>query len=41
MMQGDWMGNWGSGYMGGASGLWMTLVVILVIVGIVAVMRKK
>ncbi len=41
MMQGDWMGNWGSGYMGGTGGLWMTLVVILVIVGIVAVMRKK
>jgi hypothetical protein len=41
MMQGDWMGNWGSGYMGGAGGLWMILVVILVIVGIAAVIRKK
>lgn len=41
MMQGDWMENWGNGYMGGAGGLLMILVVILVIVGIVAFIRKK
>ena len=41
MMQGDWMGSWGTGSMGGWGGLWMILVVILVIVGIVAVIRKK
>ena len=41
MMQGDWMGNWGTGYMGGAGGLLTILVVILVIVGIAAVIRKK
>jgi hypothetical protein len=41
MMQGDWMGSWGTGFMGRWGGLWMALVVILVIVGIVAVIRKK
>ncbi|MBU1689160.1 MAG: hypothetical protein KJ958_08350 [Gammaproteobacteria bacterium] len=41
MMQGNWMGGWGTGYMGGGGGFWMILVVILVIVGIVAVIRKK
>lgn len=41
MMQGDWMGGWGTGSMGGWGGLWMTLIVIAVIVGIVAVIRKK
>jgi uncharacterized membrane protein len=41
MMQGDWMTGWGIGSMGGWGGLWMTLIVILVVVGIVAVMRKK
>jgi hypothetical protein len=35
------MTGWGTGYMGGWGGLWMTLIVILAIVGIVAVMRKK
>lgn len=41
MMQGNWMGSWGTGYMGGGGGFWMILVVILAIVGIVAVIRKK
>jgi len=41
MMQSDWMGGWGTGSMGGWGGLWMVLVVIAVIVGIVAVIRKK
>jgi hypothetical protein len=41
MMRGDWMGSWGTGYMGGAGGLWVTVVVILAVVEIVAVMRKK
>ena len=40
-MQGDWMGSWGSGHMGGGGGLWMALVVLVVIVGIFAVIRKK
>jgi len=41
MMKGDWMGSWGTGHMDGGGGLWMILVVILVIAGIVAVIRKK
>ncbi|MHB1332004.1 MAG: hypothetical protein ACYCY1_05360 [Sulfuriferula sp.] len=41
MMRSDWMGSWGNGYMGGWGRLWMILAVILVIVGIVAVIRKK
>ena len=36
MMEG-WMGNWGTGSMGGWGGLWMIVVGILAIVGIVAV----
>lgn len=35
------MGSWGTGYMSGWGGLWMILVVGLVIVGVVAVIRKK
>jgi len=41
MMQGDWMWGWGTGSMGEWGGSWMILVVIAVIVGIVAFMRKK
>ena len=41
MMQGDWMGSWGTGYMGGWGGLLMILVVLLIIVGLVAAIRKK
>lgn len=41
MMGSNWMGNWGTGYMGGWGGLWMILVVILVIAGTVALIRKK
>ena len=41
MMQGDWMGSWGAGYMGGWGGLPMILVVVIVIGGIVAIVRKK
>ena len=41
MMQDNWMGNWGTGYMGGSGGLLMIVVVVLVIVAIVAFMRKK
>ena len=40
MMQGNWSG-WGTGYMGGWGGLWTVMIVALVIVGIVAIMRKK
>jgi len=38
MMEG-WMGNWGTGSMGGWGGPWMILVLILAVVGIVAVVR--
>ncbi len=41
MMQGGWMGNWGTGYMGGWGGLGMVLIVILFVAGIVALIRKK
>lgn len=41
MMQGGWMGNWGSGYMGGWGGVEMVLIVILVVVGMIALVRKK
>ncbi|OIQ87416.1 hypothetical protein GALL_307110 [mine drainage metagenome] len=41
MMQGNWMGDWGTGYMHGWGGLWMLLIVILAIVGMIAVIRKK
>ena len=40
MMQGEWMGSWGTGFMGGG-GLWMVLVVVLIVAGIIAVFRKK
>ena len=40
-MQGNWMEGWGTGYMSGSGGLWMVLIVVLVIAGIVAIMRKK
>ena len=41
MMQGDWMGGWGTGYMGGWGGLLLILVAIVAIVGIVAMFRRK
>lgn len=40
MMQGEWMGSWGTGFMGGG-GLWMVLVAVLLVVAIIAVSRKK
>ena len=40
MMQGGWMGDWGTSYMGGWGGLGMVLIVILVVVGIAALIRK-
>ena len=41
MMQGNWMGGWGTGYMNGWGGLGMVLIVVLVIAGIIAITRKK
>jgi len=40
MMQGGWMGDWGTSYMGGWGGLGMVLIVILIVVGIAALIRK-
>jgi len=44
MMQGGWMGNWGTGYMGGWGG-WgdveMVLIVIFVVAGMIVLVRKK
>ncbi len=39
MMQGEWMGSWGTGFMGG--GLWMVLVVVLVAAVVIAILRKR
>ncbi len=41
MMQGGWMDGWGTGYMGAGGGLWMIMFLVLVVVGIIAIMRKK
>lgn len=41
MMQGNWMGGWGTSHMSGWGGLWTVLIVVLVIAGIVVIMRKK
>lgn len=41
MMQGNWMGSWGTGYMGGWGGVSMIVVAVIVIFGIVALVRKK
>jgi hypothetical protein len=41
MMQNDWMGSLGPGYMGWSGVLWAILVVIVTTVGIVDLMRKK
>ncbi|WP_269083878.1 hypothetical protein [Thiobacillus denitrificans] len=40
MMNGDWMSGWGTGYMGGWGGLGMILIVALIVIGVVAIMRK-
>lgn len=41
MMRDDWMGSWGTGYMGVWGGVSMILVVVVAIVVIVAIVRKK
>ena len=40
MMQGGWMGDWGTSYMSGWGGTGMVLIVSLVVVGISARIRK-
>jgi len=41
MMQGNWMGDWGAGYMGWSGGLWMLMIGIVITVGIVDLIYKK
>lgn len=40
MMQGSWMGDGGTGFMDGWGGLGMVLIVVLVVAGIAARIRK-
>ena len=40
MMNGDWMSGWGTDYMGGWGGLGMILILVLIVIGVVAIMRK-
>ena len=41
IIQSNWMGNWGNGYMGGWGGPWMILVVILSLLELLLLLVKN